>query len=65
MPAKRSRRKVPRPPKSFLKRCAAHVKAAARRARKAIRNPVAVCSGNWYHKMTPASRGRAKRKYRD
>jgi hypothetical protein len=42
-----------------------HVKAAAKRARRAIRSPEAVCGGEWYHKMNRASRARAKRTHRD
>lgn len=65
MAAKRTRKKTRRPPKSFMRRCVAHVKAAARKARKHIRSPEAVCGGEWYHKMNRASRARAKRTHRD
>lgn len=54
-----------RPPKSWMRRCVMHVKAAAKRARRAIRSPEAVCGGEWYHKMNRASRARAKRTHRD
>lgn len=53
-----------RPPKSWIRRCASHVKAAARRAHRRIRTtPEAVCGGAWYHKMSPEARASAKRKY--
>jgi hypothetical protein len=49
-----------RPPKSWFRRCVAHVKRAGK-----SRNARAVCGADWYRHMSDASRRRAKRKYVD
>lgn len=50
--------RTPRPPKSWWRRC---IRGVTDSSTAVV--PESVCGGNWYHKMTPKARARAKRKY--
>lgn len=60
MPTKKASK---RPPKGWIDRCIASVKAGARRFKRSVRDPGGVCGETWYHRMTGAERKQAKKKY--
>jgi len=64
MPARRrARAGSKRPPKKWWDHCVAAVKAAGKRARHRARSPEAVCGAEWYKKMGPTAKKRAKKRH--